>query len=213
MKSLKLILIFLLTISTASSFWGGNTSVKLPQPIEISGFVPIEVEIGKKIKNGDELKLFVNDELAFSIKPKGENELSKISTRIRAISNPTVAKAEITYADGTSESAEDSSDVVNTTYQIPSSSSTFSLKYKLLTKNGKMRIAYLNKMSKSQHLKFINLKTDKGHINLSLTPLMSGADGTKYDSSYPERMAGKPMTGFIGLNGNFNSAKLKFTED
>ena len=208
MKSLKLILIFLLTIPTANSFWGNNTSVKLPQPIEISGFVPVEVEIGKKIKNGDELKLFVNNELALSIKPKGENELSKLSTRIRAISNPTVAKVEITYSDGTSESAEESSSVVNEVYQIPSSGDKTN-KHKLKAKNGKLRMLYLSGMNQSNYLKNLLLDTDKGDIEVTFTPIMSGRDGTKYDSLFPESIKGKPMTGYFELQGNFNSAKLR----
>lgn len=201
----KFVSIFLLTISAANSFWGSNTSVKLPQSIEISGFVPVEVEIGKKIKNGDELKLFVNDKLALLIMPKGENELSKLSTRIRATSNPIVAKVEITYADGTSESAEDSSSVVNSVYKIPSSGNK-TLKHKVKAKNGKLRLMYLSDMNQSNYLKYLLLDTDKGEIAITFTPIMSGRDGTKYDSSFPEPIRGKPITGYFELQGNFNSA-------
>jgi len=206
---LKTLTLFLILFSTSISFafWGSPINIKLPEPIELSGFVPILIDLNKEVKNGDKLELYINNSLAMTIKPLSDVSLSRVSTRIRATENPTVADVKIRYADGSKDTGSASSSV-ESPYNVPSEGDS-NKKYKLKAKNGKLRMLYLNNMGETSHLNRLELNTDKGLITVEFTPLMSGKDGSVYDSSFPESMRGRPMTGYFELEGNFNSAKLK----
>jgi len=204
---LRLFAILLTMFSSSISFAFSHSSIniKLPNTITTSGFVPIYIDLNRNIKDGDKLELYINNSMAMTIEPYDDVSLSRISTRIRATENPTVAEVRILHADGSKDAASESTSVMSP-YSIPLNGESSRWR-RFKSEDGILKMRYRNNIGKNSKPTYLHFKTNKGSISIEFTSLMSGEDGTVYDSSFPESLEGRLMLGYFELKGNFNSAK------
>ncbi len=179
---------------------GAEINIKAPGVVDAPGFVPVNIDFDTHIKDGEIIRIFIDDNMAFKIEPYDDVSISKFSVRLRAVERNGVIKVEVDRYNG-AVGSKTGSFSNSDSYKIPNISST-KTKHKLKSKKGVVRFLHRNKMGVKGYMKEVGLNTGSGKITVTLTPYSSGEDGSK--------LKGFPLGGYFAIYGDFDKAEVDY---
>jgi hypothetical protein len=165
-KLLSLIMIIYFSISTV---YAENISIKLPIRSEKGDSVPITVLAHKPINPGDTLIIKGDGKVALKLNTNS-NPITEVSTRLRLIKGS--VSVSITRGDGNIDKITQNTEII-TMANSPQENGQKSKKYRSKVKKGKIKILFSNSMPLDNYIQQVNILTNRGNLNISMTPVLA----------------------------------------
>ena len=164
--------------------------IKAPLEIENPRIIPFFISVSP-VKSGEVLNIFINNKLAYSVRPNGESYIEHFSGRLRGTDHNGQIKVEVASIDSVNRSQIYNFKVTsNSVAKIPNTSDG-RISHRARWVNNKLRVAFDNDMGLLTRINDFVVNTPMGRIDVLLTPFVSGGG-----------------MGYFAIGGNFSRATV-----
>ena len=145
-------------------------SVKVPEQVENGNFVPFQITISRNLVSGDELSLYVNNEVACKVRVTGKVSVNAFSGRVRMTRSGALRAVLTTYG-GNHVSV---SERVNVSQRgaIPATGVTGN-SHKSSVRDDEVLVMFMNDMPRHGYIETATITLADGRVLISGSPILS----------------------------------------